>query len=331
MAFGYEDKPVNKDALQTKEIVDIMLLGWRLQPTALGLLAKENEFNKTKCEAMGIEFEANKPTVKQCGMTWDYAVIRRARNGKIPQEWVFGSDEKDLEEPNYICYGQFDVDTPTQMLQKGFNYQCKVGGDKIWNGNVFLKNDFPKPNSDVFIDGKSEKFENIPDFLPNYQELLTNENNRKAKWDMILKAFNGLSEEQVIRELNENTSRRFLMCKILNQKPVYIIPKKGVIFRCSLFINQKGYTTLVPFKTEKVGDSYITHYYTNYDTSEPTEDEISYADALLALKKENKKKREEQKKEKATKSNAEAAFTEPKSAYDELIDYDPYDIEEAPF
>ncbi len=302
--FGYEDKQgyVNPNALKDGEIVDVMILGWRFQPAYLKAIADENKIAKEHAEGLGDDFKAKQPTVKEGGMTFDYAIIKRDRKGGTPKEYIFGTDITALTEPTYVCYGQFDADVPNQIQRKGFNYQQRVGGQGIdRNGNPFIVNDFPRADDKYFVNGAFTSFAEIPEFADGYDELNEKEKKRQSDWDIVTKVFEGLSEEQVIEGLKENTAKRFLMCHIPagQKKVIYILPEKGVIFRCKVAINKNGYTTLIAFETKKVGDKYETIYYSNFNTYPVTPENVEYANAIIKLKADNKKAREEAKKNKA--------------------------------
>lgn len=300
--FGYEDKQgyVNPNALKDGEIVDVMILGWRFKSSYLEALKKENDIKKTEAEDLGDEFVPKQASVKEGGMTFDYAVIKRNRGNGVPKEYVFGSDETNLVEPYFQCFGQFDVDTPKQIQDKGFDTQRRVGGNGLTkDGNVYMINEFPKASSQRNINGKWTPFEEIPEFIDKYPEYKLDEETRQADWEKVNEAYKGLSEQEVLEGLLLNTSRRFLMCHIVDKKPCYILPKKGVTFRCRIDVNSKGFPFISVLKSITVEGEWNTTYYSAYNTYEPTQDDIDYADALIKLKNDNKEKRIEAKKNKA--------------------------------
>ena len=300
--FGYEDNQgyVNPNALKDGEIVDVMILGWRFQPAYLKAIADENKIAKEQAEGLGDDFKAKQPTVKEGGMTFDYAIIKRDRKGGTPKEYIFGTDITALTEPTYVCYGQFDVDTPNQIQKKGFNFQQKVGGHGLnREGNLWITYHFPNATDVQYVQGKPVPFNEIPDFIDNYTEFVEKEQKRQSEWKMIEEKYAEWTEEQVIEKLKDNTARRFLMCHIVDgqKKVVYILPEKGVMFRCKISVNSKGYTSLLAFKTNQKPKP--TEFYSAFNTFSPSQEDIEYANAIIKLKADNKKAREEAKKNKA--------------------------------
>lgn len=301
---------INENELQNGEIVDVMLLEHTYPSNYVTALNERNTKEKLEAEELGVSFVPNKPSYKDGGISWKYAVIRRARTGIEPDELVFKPSDTGFIEPEYVCYGQLSHLMPLDQLRATSKNGTLYGDLQREGGTETAIGGLPaiKPMFDSVKPSRDDSDKTVPveqrmtaDRVPKGQEeryasILQKESIRKQWWNNILKWWKGLTEEQAFKALNSWVSHRLLLCKKVDTLFEYLEPEAGMIFRAQINrLDGSKYFNINTFSGWKtVNGKWKRDIYSTCEVEKPTEEQKLVAQLLIKTKEEGIERRKQQ-------------------------------------
>lgn len=321
-----EQGKVNPNAIREGEIIDCILLEEGFPSGYVSQLAAENEKISKEYASVGAEYAPKKPSYRDGGIGWRFAVLNRninvdaAGNTTFDPVWTPNNDGSMLFEPDYLASGWFTHPIPKHqweaMNQKTGNRYGDMyarGGDidinKKNTSQPALVAMMPSVNpAKDFVNGSWISADQVPKGSEiQFASLLDKERQRVAWWTKMMRDWELEGEEECRRWLNMMISRRLLLCHPVvddNDRLThwdYLEPKVGMVFRAMATYSgtSKFYFNIISFGK---WDSLLGKFpiYSNCNVTYPNEFLVNMArmisQAIEVGKEVRKKNAEEEKK-----------------------------------
>lgn len=275
--FGYSGERTSEyNSFNEGELVKCILLDYGYPTSYLKKLNEENEAIKEESKATDMYIPPKKPSYKEGGLEWKYAIIGRDKNTKIVNQKVFIETENGLEVPKISCYGQLLCPVPRMIHEKNLFSFVKGGGNKVYsNGGCDL----------IYLLPEATGHNDWSDLAKTELE---------EEWNIIYEKWDALTEEECKTMLNNMFARRMLLCRVGNEnKYEYLHPETGMIFQGMIKFYTKYHSLVVIDKWDKVKKKF--DMYSTFDVKDVTENSLALAKELIQLREENKLKREKEK------------------------------------
>jgi hypothetical protein len=290
--YGYEpEEREESGGIREYEPIKIMLLERTYHPTHVKAIEEENQQKAEEATLLGLEFVPKKPSYKEGGVSWLYAVVQRTGAGDVCNEKVLlPNDDGTLEPPNYKYSGLINQLPPQLQYEK--KWDMGVGGNLA--GKLYKNTNYPfiqrflPPVWPPYDFRNKRKYDDIPldDHSEEVLDLRGREKKRNEEWKKVIDFYNALTEEQALHVLEMSLAYRFTLGKREGEIFNYVKPAPGMTFTTRRGAVKSQYLDIDTFFYDK--DTKLYNFFVN-NVVEP--DETSeYIASMIATTIHSKKK-----------------------------------------
>jgi len=284
----------NPNAIQEGEIVECILLKRDYITRFKKKIDEYNATEKAKSEAVDLPWSDQLPTFKDCGVSWEFAVISRSKDDADHIHKVLLRDENgEYLDPGYKFTGRIEMQPIDKMLESPLpgNKYRKIGTEKNRNGFPELVFELPESYpSALWEDGKlvAKANEIAPEDRERFINLLQKDAKRLEEWKLPIEYYKTLNEKDALEYLEEYLGHAYLFCCLDEEGTEfhYYKPQVGLRFRAKVYYENSKYMAVKVFdsKWDYASKKTDNTFYATFNTCLPTKDDITMAEKIIDLK-----------------------------------------------